>query len=518
MINKSRVDEIVMNWSKSGLLTFGLLAMLSMSAAAQTGEFRVIESKAPQAVPEKRISEIAENSKAADAGRGQYDPEYEDTEFGEFLYNEASVPTRIEILSLLSKETPSMLVFMHAISMGLGIDDVLDAAIQYEPSKGRDFAQSAIALLPLLSESPDYFYTKYRLEDLYGDDEKDDEQPYTIKAVADRFFEDREILVPYADWTEGQFHFAASASELLSYESSSAQKLHWYYDDTQDISSARPIFVSMYEADQTVLIDNQERVRLAIKRDGKDAKVPVVVIYNRLNERSVDQLSMDDEEYPLTLRDVQKAYSEDTIMVTPAPEWEESEYHIKAKMEEIYDIFDIPVEQDFEPEHWQRLLNLARRYGSTSPSFLVVVLPSSDDQELIMGSRDITSQSQFAYNDPRAEEAFPYVSPNNQRDREPGDETYEYKNDPLNLDAILAEGLVLNRPDLIAALNAIGIEEARIAFYYIDPARTKPFINGPGALRALAIGAGTPPGNFGGDGGFGPPPEPPLCASPPCTN
>ena len=94
---------------------------------------------------------------------------YRDTEFGELLYNEASVATRLEILELLSKDTPSVLVFLHAISMGLGIEDVVQAAVQYQPEKARDFAESAISLLPLLSDSQNYDYVGYDLDDLERD-------------------------------------------------------------------------------------------------------------------------------------------------------------------------------------------------------------------------------------------------------------------------------------------------------------------------------------------------------------
>ena len=77
------------------------------------------------------------------------DPEYEDTEFGELMYNEASTPTKLEILRLLSKETPSTMVMMNAIAMGLDIDDVLRAAVKFQPEKKQELAGSAVSLLPI---------------------------------------------------------------------------------------------------------------------------------------------------------------------------------------------------------------------------------------------------------------------------------------------------------------------------------------------------------------------------------
>ena len=91
---------------------------------------------------------------------------YEDTVFGELIYNEPSTATKLEILRLLSKDTPSLMVFMHAVSMGLSIDEVLLAALEYEPEKARDLAGAAISLLPLLGETDKYQYAIYNLDGL----------------------------------------------------------------------------------------------------------------------------------------------------------------------------------------------------------------------------------------------------------------------------------------------------------------------------------------------------------------
>jgi len=455
------------------------------------GEAQSIQAAAPSVVAD---GEFDNQSQFYVKSPGQADPDYEDTEFGELLYNEASLPTRLEILRLLSKGTPSMLVFLHAVSMGLGIDDVLRAAVRYEPDRGRDFAASAVSILPLLSDTTSYIYSDYELEDL---DRDEDTQLYTVEQVAKRFFDDRNILAPYPDWFEGQFHFEASAAELkeLSEEGEGSK---WYRNKSTNPTVDRPIFVGLYEANQTILIDGEDRIDQAIEENGADAKLPVVFVYNKLNERAIDQLS-----YPKTIRGLQQAYSENTIMLTPTPEWQTGEYHIYGTLQEIYDVFEIPTEEDFEPEHWQKLLEEAENYKVTNTAFLFVVLSSGEEEEL---SR-ITSMNglKFAqYDDPRTEQEYPYITPG-------GDEK-------ISLQALMGKGLIINRPDLIAALNTLGVTEVPISFYYINSARTKPYAKGPRALIAAAIGAGTPPGNFGGGGGFGPPPGPPVCASPPCNN
>ncbi|MEM7357712.1 MAG: hypothetical protein AAF431_01250 [Pseudomonadota bacterium] len=441
----------------------------------------------------KAASEFDNHSDLYVRSPANADPDYEDTEFGTLLYNEASLPTRLEVLRLLSKDTPSALVFLQAVSMGLGVDDVLTAAVRYEPNKGRDFAQSAITILPWLDDAEGYDYGSYELDDL---EREDDSKPYSIAEVAERFFEEREILLPHPDWYEGQIHFEASATELKELGTEN-QAIKWYRNNSTKATRERPVFVSLYEANHDIVIDAEDRIDRALAEYGPEARLPVVFIYNRLNERPVDQLV----DYPKTILGMQKAFTENSLMVTPTPEWQTGEFHIQAKLEEIYQIFDMPDEEDFEPEQWQRLLEEAENYNVADTSFLCVALSTGEGDSV---NRGLNSMMQLAsYDDPRSEENFPYAAPGGE----------------FNLKDMLRTGLIINRLDLIAALNTLGVTEIPLSFYYINSARVKPYTRGPRGLLALAIGAGTPPGNVGGTGGFGPPPEdPPQCASPPCSN
>lgn len=424
------------------------------------------------------------------------DEEYSDTEFGELLYNESSVATRLEVLELLSKDTPSTLVFLHAISMGLGIDDVLQAASQYEPSKARDFSESAISLLPLLSDTQDYSYVGYELEDI---ELEDDSGSYSIEGIAERFFEDRETLEPRPDWEEGEYHFLASVSELKNLQQNQAD-VDWYFQRDVLQTSDRPIFVSLYESDKSILIDGEERIMSASDND----VLPVVFIYNKQREQSVDYL-VDEREYPRTIRGVAQAYSESALMVTPIPEWQLGDYHLQAEMEEIYELFDIPEEDDFEVEHWQKILLQAEDYKNNEASFLIVILRGNEGDVSLVNNQN----RQYAqYTDPRASEEFPFIIIDN-------NDTDSDENRDFNLKSLVDRGLTLNRPDLIAALKAIGVSRVPVVFYYIDNARTKPYRHGPRALRLITTGLLPRLGVPGGGGGFGPPP---VCASPPCSN
>jgi hypothetical protein len=427
--------------------------------------------------------------------------DYYDTEFGELMYNEASTPTRLEVLRLLSKDTPSVLVFLTAVSMGLDIESVLQASVRYQPEKSRDMTASAIDILPLLPDSPGYIYSHYDLEDL---DRAGPGDPYSANEVAKRFFEDRETLVPAPDWIDGQYHFLASAAELNELVEA-GEGARWYHSKSSIEVSKRPIFVSLYEGTQSVLVDGEARVKSVLQKD-PDALLPVVFVFNRVREFPADKLP----DYPKTIKGIQRAYTERGIMLTPTPEWEKGEHHIYAKIDEFVEVFDIPEEDDFEPEAWQRLIAEAKEYSVPDTAFLAVIIGGASGDNNENSRADHSEFHQYAqWDDPRTEATYPYVAPGSDDD---GDERGE-GSEGVTVKAIVGRGIILNRPDLIAALKALGVEEVPLAFYYVDSSRVKPYTKRPQALVESIFGIRQPSGgSYGGGGGMSP-----LCASPPCT-
>jgi len=465
-------------------LVSALMLVSSSSVLAQN-----IDEETSYKVRPQNESEFDNQSESFVRDWRDADPNHEDTEFGDQIYNEASTPTKLEILRLLSKDTPSMLVFMHALAMGIDIESVLKASVEYQPSKSRDLAGSAVNLLPLLPEKKTYLYSGYELEDLERDDER---LPYSVEKVVEKFFDQRLVLRPYPDWFEGQYHFLASAAELKKLQAPQ-KDVRWYRSKSTEAVSRRPIFVSLYETTRSVLIDGEDRINEALKTN-PNALLPVVFIFNRINERAIDELG-----YPPTIKGVQAAYADKGLLVTPVPEWQLGEYQLYGGLDEFYDIFTIPKEEDFEPERWQKLLDEAEDYSVTNTAFLFVVLSSGEEDNEI--SYAITEEQLYAaWDDPRTETAYPYVEPKG--------------NAPVTLNNIMGKGLIFNRPDLIAALNALGVTQVPVTFYYLTSSRVKPFIKTPSSLIQAAIGAGAPPASFGG-GGFGPPPPPVPPAPPP---
>ena len=427
--------------------------------------------------------------------------DYEDTEFGELMYNEASTPTRLEVLRLLSKDTPSVLVFLTAVSMGLDVESVLQASVRYQPEKSRDMTASAIEILPLLPDSPDYIYSSYDLEDL---DRAGPGDPYSAKEVAKRFFEDREVLMPAPDWIDGQYHFLASGAELNELVEAS-EGARWYHNKSTNDVTKRPIFVSLYEGTQSILVDGEARVKSALQAD-PDALLPVVFVFNRVREFPADKLP----DYPKTIKGIQRAYTERGLMLTPTPEWEKGEHHIYAKIDEFEDVFDIPEEDDFEPEAWRRLIAEAKQYSVPNTSFLAVIIGGDTGGKNENSKLAPSSYHQYAqWDDPRTEADYPYVAPGSD---DGGDERGE-DSGGITVKAIVSQGIILNRPDLIAALKALGVEAVPLAFYYVDSSRVKPYNKGPQALVESVLGIQQPAGgSYSGGGGVSP-----LCASPPCT-
>lgn len=230
----------------------------------------------------------------------------------------------------------------------------------------------------------------------------------------------------------------------------------------------------------------------------------------------------------MTIRGVRDAYVEKNLMLTPVPEWDLGEHHLQAKLIELDELFELPREEDFEPEYWQKLLDSARQYSVPDTSFLIAIMPNAsrdepedeENQQNSDYSLDFSpsiNKQVAAWDNPRSEEAFPYVKPGS-GDNDEYDDRGKRDDDQTEKESFFGDGLILNRPDLVAALfhlrEELQINTVPVAFYYLDSSRVKTFLRGPRALNGFVEGIKfRPPG--GGNGGFGPPPE---CASPPCVN
>ena len=175
--------SLIMFFLKNRLLAGSAIIALFCTnlACAQTlSDFAPNIDQEGYLIRQDDVSEFNNYSESFVRDWREADPNHEDTEFGEFMYNEASTPTKLEMLRLISKDTPSISVLLHAVSMGVGIESIMQASSSFDPEGTGDMSASALSILPVLQDSKEYRYGGYELQDLERDNEA---QPYKIQQV-----------------------------------------------------------------------------------------------------------------------------------------------------------------------------------------------------------------------------------------------------------------------------------------------------------------------------------------------
>ncbi|MBT5031153.1 MAG: hypothetical protein HOM55_02530 [Proteobacteria bacterium] len=233
-------------------------------------------------------------------------------EFGAKLYSEPTVSTRQEIINLLRQGFPSNEVFLLAISMGLPIDEILDAAAtdteRYgEPEKVRDYVLSAETLLPYLRTDSADQYSRYNVG----------QTGYQVSSVGatevvDRALLNQEAIEDTPPWYLGanQNHLVHGLSDFDRLRREQIDAGQWYerlVDVPGRFASSthvvHPVFVSIYprfenEFESRVLTD-------LTGESGSGDEIPVVYIFNEPRERAII-----DFRFPLDLNEVSTRYRE----------------------------------------------------------------------------------------------------------------------------------------------------------------------------------------------------------------
>ena len=395
--------------------------------------------------------------------------------FASYLYAEASDATRAEMLALLDRDDPAVGIFAHSISMGLPVDELLEAAVRNDVDRSTQYYSAAGFLLPLLNFNERQLFGEYELDDL--------DDPNSANEVIERFFEDRNRLEERPDWHVGEYHMLVPVAELKQIlDASSTNTDSWYLVDSSSDrpSPNRPVFVQLFSDTETVIMNDAENIN-RILSTSPQATLPVVFVFNTISERPISRMTQ-----PATVKSVIADFYSDGLMVTPPPEWDLREYHLMATMDELEDVFNLPEEDDIDSDVWQAISADIKQNG-IDESFLVTIIPGGD-----LGSTGTSSA----------------------RGLDRGIE-------------VLGEGAVVNRLDKIAVAKSLGYTELPVSFYYIDNQRVKPYRLGLSGLAFTAIQAGASPaslgvagvgtpgaiGTPGGSGGFGPPP--PAVPTPP---
>ncbi|MFC1664418.1 hypothetical protein ACFL17_02155 [Pseudomonadota bacterium] len=275
-----------------------------------------------------------------------------------------------EVKSFYDRGYPPASVMLHGVSLGMAIDDLVYLAVKSDVERSQEFYDTAMSILPSL---PSWACRSSSADSArYGqgyDASELGEQP-TLQAVADRFFNDNQRMIPFPNWKEKGVHMQVSTDELIS----KLKEQWWYQANTASPASTsldRPIMVGLYKHNNEILIDTNLDLVAKAKAQGI-TELGVVIVYNEEDERPVSEFG--DE---ATISDVAGKFHGDNLRATSVPEWQVGDYHIMAKLDEIKDKFQIPVRKDIEPQRWETISNDIKENGFTKP--LMVTLLSNDN-------------------------------------------------------------------------------------------------------------------------------------------
>lgn len=282
-------------------------------------------------------------------------------------YSRMEIDPRLyqEIKRFIEQGMPPASVMLHAVSLGVPIDDVVEMCTRADTSMAQQFYDTAISLLPSLpgwacranGSHAGRNAPNFARESLGP-------QP-SVNEVASRYFDSRARLMPFPDWQKGEAHIQASTEELLNLLDDNA---FWYQpgDNANATPSAsfdprRPIFVSLYNDKSQVVIDSDPRVIRAAAAAGLPT-LPVVFIYNEENQMPLSRMGDNAQ-----LRDVASRFFDNGKEVTPVPEWRTGDFHMKVETDEVTDMFDIPNRDQIDPVRWSELEADLRVNGFKQP-------------------------------------------------------------------------------------------------------------------------------------------------------
>ena len=111
---------------------------------------------------------------------------------------------------------PTASIITHAVANGLTIDKTLYMMTRADSSRAEEFFKTAVSMQGSLpgwscsisnTNSGDSYSQFYELDDLG--------QNRSVSEVADRYFDQQEVMEPFPDWVNGDSHMNASIDELI---------------------------------------------------------------------------------------------------------------------------------------------------------------------------------------------------------------------------------------------------------------------------------------------------------------
>ena len=241
---------------------------------------------------------------------------------------------------------PPATVMMHAVTTGMSLNDILYIAVKTNVERAQEFFDTAKSLVGVLpgwvcqEKSNADRYIKAASNSTLGNNP-------TIHEVADLFFSKDLRLVPFPDWEDGRVHMDASVSELSGLIADNKWYVPGKNNGTPLSAPNRPVFVSLYKNNKEIIVGSGGRERIRQAREQGVKSLPVVLVYNDVQQRPISSFSPN-----VTLPDLAQDFYTNGIELTAVPEWQVGDYHKMATPDEIRSVVKIPDRKDIPQADW----------------------------------------------------------------------------------------------------------------------------------------------------------------------
>ncbi|MBS1270359.1 MAG: hypothetical protein MAG794_01314 [Gammaproteobacteria bacterium] len=150
----------------------------------------------------------------------------------------------------------------------------------------------------------------------------------------------------------------------------------WYVpgedDGTPRSAPNRPLFVSFYKHDETIVVGSGFDAALQIReaRESGIEKLPLVLVYNHIFQRPVGGFAPD-----ARLRTLADEFYERGLELTAVPEWQVGDYHKLASPGELKEVVEVPEREDVSEVRWETVKRelLANDRAPSRPLLLTLV-------------------------------------------------------------------------------------------------------------------------------------------------
>ncbi len=287
-----------------------------------------------------------------------------------------------EVLEFFDEGYPTASVLLHAVSMGISIDDAVYLATKANADDAAEIYSTAIGMLPSLpgwvchagGSASGRFHRDIKLTDLPP-------QP-TLQSVADRFFDNNERLAPFPDWQAGQAHMNVSVAELKA-------KLGpaFWYQLGNSTGGSQPVFVSLYRGNRAIVVDDNLGQVAKAEQQGV-TELPVVIVYNDGQFSAVSELGPD-----ATLNEVANRFFSGGVELTAVPKWEKGDFHLEVLGNEFGETFILPKKEDIPADKWAAIVSDLQQNGFKKQPAMVSLMSNNrmwlDEPERITAAQDL---------------------------------------------------------------------------------------------------------------------------------